>query len=335
MKNTHIIIVIDGSKFKPMYEHIVADVNKLSNVSVVTDVVKNGFIKRNLKRRKVRALTKGKLDFFVRENNNLQFEIERISKSCDNIIVVFFNAAFQYNCYLEGTLKHYKRKFKNLKYVLLYLDVINSAVNYNANYLRERNLFDLVYSIDEKDAKAINAIKWNTIYSVDSRYKPINKVSDLYFCGGLKNRLELLKECARECIENGINYNMDIVVSREEGKKYRNLFNILPTHISYQEVLKKELQANCLLDITEEGQEALTLRPYEAVCYNRKLLTNNKSIFGFKFYDPRYMQYFERVEDIDWDWVKADTEIDYGYAGEFSPIHLLDDIIERLDKSLK
>ena len=71
-------------------------------------------------------------------------------------------------------------------------------------------------------------------------------------------------------------------------------------------------------------QKALTLRPYEAVVYNRKLLTNNRSILDFKYYNSRYMQLFERAEEIDWDWIAADTEVDYGYQGDYSPRKLLE-----------
>ena len=71
----------------------------------------------------------------------------------------------------------------------------------------------------------------------------------------------------------------------------------------------------------------LSLRPYEAVCYNRKLLTNNKSILDFPYYDSRYMQYFETVEEIDWDWVKEDIPVDYGYDCKFSPMRLLEHMV--------
>jgi hypothetical protein len=98
----------------------------------------------------------------------------------------------------------------------------------------------------------------------------------------------------------------------------------------YNDVLTKELEAKCILDIVQEGQIALSLRPYEAVCYNRKLLTNNRTILKFPFYNPQYMQFFEKVNDIDWNWVKEDIAVDYHYNGEFSPIRLLEDIKRRI-----
>lgn len=46
------------------------------------------------------------------------------------------------------------------------------------------------------------------------------------------------------------------------------------------------------------------------------------------FLDARYMRCFEKVEDIDWDWLKEPVTVDYGYKGEFSPKVLLQKLNE-------
>ena len=40
------------------------------------------------------------------------------------------------------------------------------------------------------------------------------------------------------------------------------------------------------------------------------------------------MKVFEKPEDIDWAWVKERIPVDYHYDGRFSPVHLIDKIIE-------
>ena len=40
----------------------------------------------------------------------------------------------------------------------------------------------------------------------------------------------------------------------------------------------------------------------------------------------------EKVEDIDWNWVKEDIEVDYHYNGEFSPLRLMEDIIKSCEE---
>ena len=67
-----------------------------------------------------------------------------------------------------------------------------------------------------------------------------------------------------------------------------------------------------------------SLRYFEAIVYNKKLLTNNPEVVELPYYDERYMRVFESIEDIDVDWVKAIEKIDYKYKGEFSPLGIIE-----------
>lgn len=90
--------------------------------------------------------------------------------------------------------------------------------------------------------------------------------------------------------------------------------------------MTNELKASCILEIVQKGQIASTLRPFEAVVYNRKLLTNNKCILSFSFYDPRFIQCFEDTSKIDWGWVVDGVLAEYEYKNDFSPLKLLENI---------
>ena len=147
-----------------------------------------------------------------------------------------------------------------------------------------------------------------------------------------KKRTNQLLKVLGKCKQENISVKMDIVCKEEEKNKFeifKDNVNIYcgDNFLKYQDVLEKSLQASCILEIVQDGQAALTLRPYEAVTYNRKLLTTNKTILKYKYYNPSYMQYFEKVEDINWDWVKSGEEFDFNYQGEFSPDKLLKNII--------
>ena len=131
-------------------------------------------------------------------------------------------------------------------------------------------------------------------------------------------RAVILSQIADLISENKIDACLDIIAGQEK--------------IPYSEALRRTLEAKCILDVVRPNQTGMTLRYYEAVTYNRKLLTNNPSLFSFPYYDERFMQYFEKVEDIDWDWVKEDIEVDYHYNGEFSPLRLMEDIIKACEE---
>ncbi|WP_423218424.1 hypothetical protein ACNVEB_000824 [Streptococcus equinus] len=337
MKEIQYIVVIDGSSYKTMYEYMLADLDGLDNVTIVVDYPRKNKFKKIILKSKVQKFFKGSLDWMAYEENNLFLTIDRLSKKNNRICVVFFNASLNYNPYTAGTLKKYKRMYPSMKYVMFYLDIMNTGVSINADYLRKKNIFDLVYTIDYEDALRTKAIFWRTIYSKKDEYPNIQLKDDIYFCASSKGRGELILECVKEAMKNNISMLVDIIPnSDEEYLKKNKMKNVRVRskgdYIEYSEVLKNELSSKCLLEIVQEGQVALTLRPYEAVLYNRKLLTNNKSILDFPYYTEKYMQYFEKVQEIDWEWIKSDVQVNYDYQGEFSPKYLLEDIKKRLEE---
>jgi hypothetical protein len=312
------------------------DLSDISNVTFVIDSQHVNQIKELLLKRKIQYFTKGCLDFIAYEENKLYDALKYYCNNRKNVFVIFLNAALYYNPYLPGTLRKYKKIWKNLRYILFYLDIMNVPVSRNADILRKQGVFDLIYTIDSVDAETADVLLWNTFYSANKTYFNIQTKNDMYFCGVSKGRSEILTSCMLKAKKNNVDMAMDIVCYNDA-----DLFDIgLPEinihtpkdYLTYQDVLKNELNAQCILDVVQKGQTALTLRPYEAVVYNRKLVTNNKSILKFPFYDERFMRYFEYPEDIDWNWVKAKATVDYGYKGEFSPVHLIEDIRLRLEK---
>ena len=94
--------------------------------------------------------------------------------------------------------------------------------------------------------------------------------------------------------------------------------------LPYEKVISDVKSSNCILEIVQSGQSAQTARYFEAICYNKKLLTNNFSINKFPFYNKKYMKCFQTYDEIDLDWVRTKEEIDYGYKNEFSPLKILD-----------
>lgn len=337
VQDTSFVFVIDGSSYKPMYEKILSDVKDREDVTVLTDEPNPSLRKALLKKRKVCRLFRGKLDFLGYEENVLYHALEDICPRSKQVIVVFFNAALKYNSYVAGTLRRYKKRWPNLRYVAYYLDIVDVHVSFDANYLAREGVFDLRYTVDKADAEKYGMHHIHTRYSADPEYVAIEPQIGLYFCGVTKNRQQILAAVAEGCRENGIPLRTDLICYEPvpELEKYKPEVNLLAPgmFLSYDQVLANELSGRCILEIVQKNQAALTLRAYEAVVYNRKLLTNNKSILAFEYYDPAYIQYFENAEDIDWQWVKDQTPVDYGYRGDFSAARLLEDIKSRLDKT--
>lgn len=113
------------------------------------------------------------------------------------------------------------------------------------------------------------------------------------------------------------------VVSKKTSDPISGL-TYLNSKISYPQVVSRVKSTNCILEILQGNQQVQSLRYFEAVVYNKKLLTTNPRITELPFYDERYMKVFDTVEAIDIDWVRKRELIKYGYEGEFTPIKTID-----------
>lgn len=240
-------------------------------------------------------------------------------------IILFLNSCFTEIRYPVDALLYLKKVY-DATFILYYIDTIDRTVSLYANYLRENNVFDRVYTFDKLDSEKYGLRFWQTPYS--SMNFEEKKQYDLYFGGVDTDRQQFINEILKR---KDINCRMDIV-QISGSKQYQDdrvqvysVDDIRP----YKEVLESTVKANCILEIVRPGQVGFTLRAFEAVVYNKKLLTNNKSIKNFKFYNPEYMKVFDKIEDIDWEWVHEESNVNYHYDGSFSPLRFVEEIQDR------
>lgn len=188
-----------------------------------------------------------------------------------------------------------------------------------------------VYTYDKYDAEKYG---WNyfglSYFSKPKEVKNTSELSDIYFVGGLKgNRDSLILDTFKTLHSNGIKCTFDLYCYSDKQyseRKYDEFINYYRKWKCYDEIQKEIVSTNCILEILQEGQRTQSVRYFEAIFYNKKLLTNNPNIFNLPFYDERYMHYFSKPEDIDLEWVRNCENIDYGYNGEFSTLKLLEKI---------
>lgn len=197
--------------------------------------------------------------------------------------------------------------------------------------------WDLILSYDPNDCRKYGfKPRGIDFYSKMTDIQPGSAKSDLYFIGRNKSgRNQYTLEIYHAMAAHHIVCNF--VLRDEKKNKNKNDKASYPGinyeyhDIPYEDVISNVLSANCILEVLQKGQHAQTARYYEAVCYNKKLLTNNPNVKKLGFYDSRYMQYFENIYDIDFNWIKNRVKIDYHYNNEFSPIHLLEKIESYFD----
>lgn len=285
------------------------------------------FLMRVLYKKEINKYLKSKFEFFLRPDFNLINTLNKYNK--EKICVIFNNSSVN-KYYNEYTLKSIREKYPNVKFVLYFVDSIFQCKNTNAVKLAKTGIFDLVYTYSKPDAEKYGYLYYPTPYSKINNL-PQNTIKGIYFCGSEKGRTELLKDIAVQCKKLGVTYNFDVEGNPDNSNKY---FQIREGNIKkYTDVVKKTINYNCILDLTQKSLDGskpgLSLRVYEALVYDRVLITNNPLIKEFKYYNPKTMHYIKSASEIKKEWVI--NKVKNNYNGQFSPLNFAKDIEKRLN----
>lgn len=195
---------------------------------------------------------------------------------------------------------------------------------------REHYHIDQVYSFDKNDCEEFG-LEFFDFYSMlpgtekGATSSEEGKLKVLYV-GGCRSfqRLNILHELYDK-LKDKADCTFYLNGVAPELATRRGIFYNHP--LTYAQVVDLVRQNDVIVEIMNGTQVGNTLRLKEAVCYNKLLLTNNQTITESSFYDKRYMQVFDKVDDIN---LSAFVEHpDYHYQGEFSPQRLMDRIGER------
>ena len=250
--------------------------------------------------------------------------------------------------YLDGSLLHLDRNYldkvfrmENTRNVLVLINSLNAA---SLSMMEVKPMigqfkWDAIYTFDPEDARTQNYRELGCCYysmrdpaELLQKY-PCETMNDVYFTGGLKGaRDEMILSMFKKLDDAGLKADFHLMYwgkKRLQKKLYADKIHYFTDWMSYENVLAGVLRSKVIIEILQEGQNGPSLRYYEAVCYNKKLLSNNPHIVNFPYYDPCYMKHFSSLDDIDLEWIAEDTKVDYHYKGDFSPIHLLELVREK------
>lgn len=241
-----------------------------------------------------------------------------------NYIVIFNSALMHY--YSNGYFRRLKKNNPNIKIVLYIIDPMPNGL--------WKRMEGMLISFDKVlTAHLYNSKKYGFGYFPYVYTKPSISVSDLkpkndlYFCGVIDEyRYQIICDILMKCKKNGVKYDIYLFKAekfdRIEGK------DVHYGQLSYEDNIKKGLESNCILEIVHKDFIGFTQRYFEAIVFNKKLLSNNPSIKEMPYYNSEYIHYFEKVDDIDWDWIKEEIVVDYQYKGEFEPQKWKEKMIE-------
>lgn len=229
-----------------------------------------------------------------------------------DIVLIFHEGWFD-----KAIVDLLKKRYHNIKTVIYFDDTVATYAKSipSLNPVKLKEMFNFVLTYNPEDAKKYGYIKVNACFSKLDIACDANLKSDICFIGQPKDRYELLRSI-QDYIGKKCKTNFIVV-----GDSSRNDdgIKIAKEYINYEKYLQNEISSNCILEILKGDTGGATFRCWEAVYYNKKLLTNWKGLTSFDYYDPKYMRYFEQVKDIDIDFIKSDIDVDYHYKGDNSP----------------
>lgn len=200
------------------------------------------------------------------------------------------------------------------------IDVLNNSMKNKKKWLRQDEdfiskitpHFDKIYSFDFDDCKKYHFIYLNQFLPFSlSEMKKIrentfdnNTVKKCFFIGEYrKNRVEVINKLAPILQLN--NYETDFNLINYEALNKANAtieqskYYTLGKKINYFDNIEKVKQSDIILEILQIGQTGVTLRAIEAILFNKKLITTNKSIKEYDFYNANQIFILDDQNDQD------------------------------------
>lgn len=169
------------------------------------------------------------------------------------------------------------------------------------------NFFDKKFTFDSDDAKKDN-IELLPLFFFDS-FRGLKKKTqlkyDLLFIGTAhSDRYILANKIVNWCDTNDLNYFTFFYMQGRLVYFFKKFFDpefkffdykkMSFDSLSENEILTLYEKSNVILDINHPFQKGLTMRTLESVGAEKKLITTNKEIKNYSFYDPENILIVER-----------------------------------------
>lgn len=216
------------------------------------------FLKRNLKKLK-----------------QTEFVLNKISNDIQDVTLVIDPAHFNHTI-----LKEIRKKSKKL-------------IAYNYDSMVQLPLpsdkiayFDEIYSFDKNDCEKYQfKFITNFIYIPKENIQPRFDLKVFTIQSKSQDRMHTINKIANELDRLSIkNYEFHIYGKPSNNANKNIIF--FNERISFDFFKNKMKNAEILLDLVREGQNGLSFRIFEAMALQKKLITTNKNITQYDFYNP-------------------------------------------------
>ncbi len=198
----------------------------------------------------------------------------------------------------ENVLKYARSvSTKMIDYQLDGLAVSEKILEYN-------NLFDQIYVFDEQDV--VDYPNYNLKAITNCFFEEENtteKSIDFSYIGvNTENRFDILSDFHDVLKRINQDSKINFYLKQDEfHAKFSDKLIMLNKPFTYQECLEISNESKILIDLKREEHDGLSLRFFEAMNYNNKIITNNKSVAKYDFYNPNniFITDFKNLEGLE------------------------------------
>lgn len=199
-----------------------------------------------------------------------------------------------------------KKKYPSAKTILYMWDSIAN----NKGIEEKWKYYDEVWTFDRKDyANNVNHLKFLPLFYYEKLMNEEIKSNvikyDLSFIGtGHGDRCAIIKSIEKQCTKSNLNFYYYIyiphilvyILNKLFNKSFRGI-HISDVHfkgLPFEETYNIYRSSKCILDVESSKQNGLTMRTIEVLGLKRKIVTTNKDVINYDFYNDHNVFIAER-----------------------------------------
>lgn len=242
----------------------------------------------------------------------------------EKIIFIFFTDWFE--IIERGFIGFLKKNFKSAIYVSYNVDIHGFR---KSCFNKIRNEMDESFIFDKYEAQKANISYYPLPMSKFTLEEngDVEK-TDIFFVGYAKTRYKKLIAIYDRCVEIGIKPVFYILGVKKEDREFReNIFYI--EYMSYMDTLQVMNRSKCEVELLVEGCTSYSQRVFDALIYDKKVITDNLNLKKEEFYDPRQILIFNDVNEITNSFFETKFDSKKEYIEKLSPIKFFEYLSER------
>ncbi|HLW30835.1 MAG TPA: hypothetical protein VKX40_01145 [Aequorivita sp.] len=181
---------------------------------------------------------------------------------------------------------HIHRKIKPCtnRYIAYLYD---SSLRHPVSHLLDAHIFDTVLSFDLEDVKTYN-LKPLTNYIYFEKGNAVNVQNEQYHCftiSSIDERLDTLNKVSEIFRQQNLSSQFIVVGKRKPPDLHPDII-FLEERLDQEAVHQKIKNSKTVLDLLRKDQTGISFRIFEALGFQKKIITTNVHIKNYDFYFP-------------------------------------------------